>query len=279
MVQTLTEIRAMLDAHGLHPKHRFGQNFLHDHNQLRKIIEAADITAGDVVLEVGPGTGALSEWLLEAGAHVVAVEIDADLQPVLEDRLSSRFGERFVLCMTDVLASKHELSPVVLDALRSMGGGTMPPFKLIANLPYNVASPLLLNLACDVPQMSRAVVMIQREVADRLIADPGSKTYGPLGIMLQVTCVTDIVSTLPPECFWPRPKVASAVVRIVRREKPLTDDLPRFSRVVHEVFAQRRKQIGSLLGRDRHWPAGIEPNMRAETLTVEQLIELAAAVG
>lgn len=279
MVQTLTDIRAMLEAHGLFPKHRFGQNFLHDHNQLRKIVEAADIAPGDVVLEVGPGTGALTEWLLETGARVLAVEIDPDMRAVLEDRLSPLFAERFALCMTDVLAGKHEMSPLVLDALRSMGSGEIPPFKLIANLPYNVASPLLLNLACDYPQMSHAVVMIQREVADRLIADPGSKTYGPLGIMLQVTCETQIVSTLPPECFWPRPKVASAVVRIVRRDKPLTDNLPRFSKVLHEVFAQRRKQIGSLLGRDHAWPAGITATDRAEQLTVEQLIELAAAVG
>ena len=139
MVQTLTEIRAMLDAYGLHPKHRFGQNFLHDHNQLRKIMDAAAIAPGDVVLEVGPGTGALSEWLLEAGASVIAVEIDTDLGPVLRDRLGPRFGERFQLCMTDVLAGKHELSPVLFDALRKAGGGAVPPFKLIANLPYNVA--------------------------------------------------------------------------------------------------------------------------------------------
>ncbi len=178
MAQTLTDIKTLLASHGLHPKKRFGQNFLHDGNHMRRIMDAANMQAGELILEVGPGTGALSERLLEAGAHVLAVEIDPDMEPILRDRLS-QFGERFQLHIGDVLASKHTLNPQVVELINDR------PFKLIANLPYNIASPLLVNLAIDHLHMSTAIIMIQREVADRIIAKPGGKDYGPLSVILQ----------------------------------------------------------------------------------------------
>lgn len=266
-MQTLTEIRALLAAYGLRPKHRFGQNFLHDANKIRQIIAAADVQPGDRVLEVGPGTGTLSIALLETGANLLAVEVDRDLEPILQQVLEP-WRDRARLLIADILAGKSRINPQVLEAL---GPG---PFKLIANLPYNVASPLLANLALDHPDMRLAVVMIQREVGDRLTAQPGSRDYGPLGILIQAMCHVDIVTTLPPACFWPQPKVDSVVVRLTRRDQPLTDQPHRLAELVQRLFQKRRKQIGAILGRDRALPEGIDPASRPEQLAVEQLILL-----
>lgn len=281
MAQTLTEIKAMLAAYGLRPKHRFGQNFLHDGNHMARIMEAAALAPGDVVLEVGPGTGALTERLLEAGARVVAVEIDTDLEPMLLERIGSlgkEIADRFTLIVDDVLASKHELNPAVLAAVDTALDGTHSRcgFKLIANLPYNVASPLLINLAKLEPptEMTHAVVMLQKEVAQRIAAPPGDKTYGPLGILLQVLYETQLVGTLSPGCFWPAPKVASAVATLTRRQTPLTDDFDGFTELTHRLFAARRKQLGAILGTDAPLPPGVEPRQRPETLSVEQIAEL-----
>ncbi len=234
---------------------------------MAQVVEAAAIGTGDRVLEVGAGTGALSVQLLDAGARLVAVEIDRDLKPVLRQVL----GDRATLVFDDVLTGKHTINPCVIEAL---GAG---PFKLVANLPYNVASPLLVNLAVDHPDMSVAVVTIQREVADRLTAPPGGggKNYGPLSVIVQAMCEVRRVATLPPGCFWPQPKVASAVVALTRRAAPLTDDPHRLADLVHRLFNQRRKQLGSILGRDTPLPDGVEPTMRPEQLSVAQLIQLA----
>ncbi len=285
MSQTLTEIKQLLATHGLHPKHKFGQNFLHDGNHMRRIMDAADLQPGDVVLEVGPGTGALTERLLEDGAEVVAVEIDTDLEPVLKYRMAglpNGMGERFTLIIGDVLAGKHTINPAVIEPVMARVkagelGNSEGHFKLIANLPYNVASPLLANLVVDHPAMSDAVVMIQKEVADRLAAKPGNKLYGPLGILIQALCEVRTVGTLAPGCFWPAPKVASAVVHLKRRSTPLTDDPAALSAMLQTLFTKRRKQLGSILGRDATLPDGIDPNARPESLSVEQLIALSRA--
>lgn len=272
MAQTLTDIKTLLASNGLHPKKRFGQNFLHDGNHMRRIMDAADVQAGELILEVGPGTGALTERLLEAGASVLAVEIDADMEPILLQRLAP-FGDLFQLHIGDILASKHTLNPEVVDLANGR------PFKLIANLPYNIASPLLVNLAVDHPSMSTAVIMIQREVAERITASSGGKDYGPLSVILQAMCDVDIVGTLSPACFWPAPKVGSAVVRLVRRANPLTDNPAALSGLIQKLFQKRRKQIGAILGRDRALPEGIDPNARPESLSVEQFVALARWLG
>ena len=283
MAQTLTDIKTLLASHGLHPKKRFGQNFLHDGNHMRRIMDAAAPGSGELILEVGPGTGALSERLLEAGANVLAVEIDPDMEPILRQRLAP-FGDRFQLHIGDILESKHTLNPSVIELLnvppQPPPPNPQPPtFKLIANLPYNIASPLLVNLAVDHPGMSTAVIMIQREVADRITAGPGGKDYGPLSVILQAMCEVDIVGTLSPACFWPAPKVGSAVVRLVRRVSPLTDDPAALSKLLQKLFQKRRKQIGAILGRDTALPAGIDPDARPESLLVEQFASLARWLG
>jgi 16S rRNA (adenine1518-N6/adenine1519-N6)-dimethyltransferase len=271
--QTLAAIKAALAARGLHPKKRFGQNFLHDHQKLQRILDAAAVGAGDVVLEVGAGTGALTDQLLAAGAHVVAVEIDRDLAPILHERYANE--SRLTLVLDDVLSGKHELNPAVtsaLDAARAAAGASA--VKLVANLPYNVASPLLVNLFLHRPELTRAVVMVQREVADRLAAGPGGKDYGPLGILIQALATVERVTTLPPGCFWPQPGVDSAVILIARRDRPLTDQPDRLADLLHTLFSKRRKQLGSILGRDTPWPPGIDPQARPEQLTLDQLVAL-----
>lgn len=308
MGQSLSEIRALLDAFGLRPKKRFGQNFLHDANHLDRILAATDVREGERVLEVGPGTGALSVRLLAAGARLVAVEVDRDLEPVLH-QVFEPFGERATLLIADVLSGKHALNPAVLDAMRGWDGSG-GPFKLVANLPYNVASPLLANLAladAGSPDgtknagvtgsrglvMALGIVMVQKEVADRLLASPGGKDYGPLGIVIQAAYEVELVSTLGPGCFWPAPKVASAVVRLTRRAVPACGDwapLPSFAAFVGRLFSRRRKQLGGILRQwapgqealgpleQRDWqddlPAGIRPQQRPETLSMEQLVAL-----
>jgi 16S rRNA (adenine1518-N6/adenine1519-N6)-dimethyltransferase len=272
MVQNLGDIKAMLAALGLRPKHRLGQNFLHDANQMRRIMEAAAIEPGDLVLEVGPGTGALSVRLLESGARLVAVEIDGDLEPILR-RAFEPYPDRARLILGDALAGKHAINPAIIEAL----GGE--PFKLIANLPYNIASPLLIDLVVDHPTMSLAVVLIQREVADRIAALPGGsggggKDYGPLTVMIQAMCEVEKIAVLRPGCFWPQPKVDSMVVRLARRNEPLTDDPHALSCLVQRLFGKRRKQIGSILGRDTTLPPGVDPHARPERLSIEQLVAL-----
>lgn len=272
MAQTLTEIKAMLGAHGLHPKKRLGQNFLHDHNQMRRIVAAAGVGPGDAVLEVGPGTGALTEWLLEAGCEVVLAEADGDFEPILRERLLQWTG-RWDLVIGDVLAGKHELSPAVVAALRARFGDR--PYVMVANLPYQVASPLLIDLVLDEPGMRGAVVMVQKEVADRITAAPGSRDYGPLSVLVQAACVAERVGVLGPGCFWPAPTVDSAVVKLTRRAEPVTPDLRRLAAVTQQLFQRRRKQLGTIVGRGRALPEGIDAAQRPETLTVAQLAALA----
>lgn len=271
MAQTLTEIKQLLADHGLRPKKKFGQNFLHDGNHMAKIMDAARLSPGDTVLEVGPGTGALTERLVDEGARVVAVEIDRDMEPILKLRL----GEKITLHIGDALDGKHAINAQVL-ALLSGQADEGQPFKLIANLPYNIASPLLANLAIDHLSMSAAVVMIQKEVADRLLSPPGTKAYGPLGVLIQALFEVERVGVLKPGCFYPPPSIDSAVIAMHRRSEPLCEDAKALGALLHKLFSKRRKQLGSTLGRDTALPAGVVPTMRPEELSVEQLCELSS---
>ncbi len=288
MAQTLTEIKTLLAAYGLQPKKRFGQNFLHDGNHMAKILAAAGL-GGDasavgewpLVLEVGPGTGALTERLIDAGARVVAVEIDGDMEPIIRDRLGPAMAEgRLTLHIGDALDGKHAINPQVLALLDQSDASRVAsrsvPYKLIANLPYNIASPLLVNLALDHPAMSGAVVMVQKEVADRMAGTPADgKAYGPLGIILQAVFTVERVCVLSPGCFYPPPSIASAVVKLTRRAMPLCDAPHAFAGFVHRLFGRRRKQLGAILGRDTPLPPDLSPQARPETLSVEQLVALA----
>lgn len=263
-MQTLTDIKAILADAGAEPKKSLGQNFLHDQNMIRKLVDASGVGDGSLVLEVGPGTGALTEALIERGCEVVAVELDDGLF----DANRRRLGDRACFIHGDALP-KGALHP---DATAALAGR---PFTLVANLPYQVASPLMVRLSREALCLGQHV-MIQREVAQRLRAAVGTRDYSELTLMVRASCDVTRIATVPPGCFWPQPKVVSELVSIApRAERPAGESLDELERLCGVVFRQRRKQLGSLLGRGLAYPAGIEPTDRAEALTVEQLMALA----
>jgi 16S rRNA (adenine1518-N6/adenine1519-N6)-dimethyltransferase len=287
-VQTLSEIRQLLAERGLKPKHRLGQNFLHDKNQIAKLVDAAQIKPGDLVLEVGPGTGTLTEALLEHGAEVVACELDQDLAAIIEDRFAACLMPQaaspkplLTLVRGDALAKQRQLNPDILQLIANRA------FKLVANLPYQIASPLISTLLIDHPNCAGQCVTIQKEVADRLIAKPSTKEYGSLSIIVQALAEVSRIGTLGPSCFWPPPEVTSVMVAIVPKGEQrtlVTSEAKRdFARFVIELFTKRRKQLGTIFGRSRlDWPPpqfGISPDLRPEALTVEQLIQLWRTFG
>jgi 16S rRNA (adenine1518-N6/adenine1519-N6)-dimethyltransferase len=266
-MQSLSDIRRMLESRGLTPRRAFGQNFLTDHNLIRKLVDASGVGPGDTVLEVGPGTGTMTEEVLARGCRVVAAEIDRGLCVLLREHFE-KFGDRFTLVEGDCLESKRAFTPALLAAL---GGG---PFRLVSNLPYSAATPIIGTLLASHPECSGLFVTIQREVADRLAAAPGSDDYGALSVLAQAAAAVSVIAMLPPECFWPRPEVHSAMVAITRLPAPLTPHVGALGEFAQRLFEKRRKQLGSVLGRDLRWPAGVQSTDRAETLTVPQIIEL-----
>lgn len=279
-MQTLTDIKRLLEEEGLRPNKALGQNFLCDHNLIRRLVEASGVGPGDLVLEVGPGTGALTDALLEQGCEVVACELDRGLGALVARRHAGA-GARFRLIQGDCLERKTLLNPEIGQALGDRS------FRLVANLPYGAASPLMALLATryhpktpgEHPRCLGQFVTIQKEVAQRLRAGPGGSEYGELGVIVQAMCAVTRLATLPPECFWPRPKVTSEMVSIVPLEAPLSDAPQRLAALCRVLFTKRRKQVGTILsgaGMTEALPPGIEPTMRPEQLSVTQLVELAA---
>ncbi len=280
MPQTLSEIRDLLASAGLRPQKKLGQNFLIDGNLMIKIVQAAGLEPDDVVLEIGAGTGSLTEMLLQQAHQVVAVELDRGLAELLADRLAGR--DNLTLLHEDVLQSKSQIAPVVLDALRQAARDR--PALLVANLPYHIASPILIDLLlCDVP-FKRFCFSVQREVADRITARPSTKDYGPISILLQLCGTVYKITHLPPQAFWPAPKIDSTALRIeidLSRfpEKIL---LRRFSELLRLAFSHRRKTLNYNL-KKQYAPAdfgpaciasGIDPAIRAEAISPEQWYEL-----
>lgn len=270
--QSLRRIRELLDARGIRPSKALGQNFLIDANLVRRLVEASGVGPGDTVLEVGPGTGTLTAELLARGCRVVAVELDDELCDLLLETLGLEHPDRLALIRGDALASKRELNP---DAARALGDG---PFRLVANLPYQAATPLILTLLADHPRCAGLFVTIQREVADRLTAGPGDGAYGAISVVAGCTARSKRLAVLPPECFWPRPGVTSAMIGLTRLQSPVTPDPRGVAEFCRVLFASRRKQIGPTLRRMgvTEWPGWLDPTRRPENLTPEQLAELAS---
>lgn len=272
-MQTLSQIRELLAQRDLRPKHRFGQNFLHDHNQLRKLVAAAAVEPGDLILEVGPGTGTLTETLLEAGAEVVACEVDPDMAAIIADHVAPRFPDRLTLVQADCLSSKHAIAPELVVRLTR-------PFKLVANLPYQIASPLISSLLIDHSAETCAApclglfITVQREAAERIVSGPRTKEYGVLSVLCQTIASVETIARLSPGCFWPAPKVESAMIEIRPHTQTAVADRRAFGAFLQRLFGQRRKQLGGILGRDQALPDRIQPSQRPEELTVGQIASL-----
>ena len=281
--QRLSDIRAMLDEAGLSPNRALGQNFLIDRNLVERCVERSGVGPGDLVLEVGPGTGTLTGALLERGARVVAVELDRGLAGLLRERFADRLhdGEtpaegQLALIEGDCLDGKRALNPRAAALLGD------ERFKLVANLPYGAATPLMLVLMCDTPNCTEMHVTIQKEVADRLRAGPGRKAYGSISVVAACVMPAKRFAGLGAECFWPRPKVASSMVSLERLNQPATDDARALADFCQLLFSGRRKQLGALL-RARGlepdaWPEGIRPTDRVEQLAPERVAALERAV-
>jgi 16S rRNA (adenine1518-N6/adenine1519-N6)-dimethyltransferase len=264
------EIRELAARLGVAPTKKLGQNFVHDPNTVRRIVAAAGLAPDDVVLEVGPGLGSLTLGLVAAAAHVHAVEID----PVLAAALPSTVGS-------------DRLTVHPADALRVTAADfTTAPTMLVANLPYNVAVPVVLHLLAVLPTLRGGLVMVQKEVADRLVAGPGSKVYGVPSVKLAWYGRARAAGRVPPAVFWPVPNVDSGLVAFTRR--PAASKVPREAvfTVVDAAFAQRRKTLRAALAgwagsADRAEQvlvaAGVSPQARGEALTVEQFAAIAGA--
>ena len=274
MAQTKQQIQALLADAGSSPRHRFGQNFMIDGNLVRLVADAGAIQPGDVVIEVGPGTGTLTEELLVRGADVIAVEIDRDLAALLR----ARHGENPKLAVIegDALAGKHEINRDLAARIASARGEGQP-VKLVANLPYNIASPLVIELM--IAGVDLLVFTVQKEVADRLRAREDSDDYGPLTVMAQLLASVEVLRTLPPQAFWPAPKIDSALVRMTRADQ-LGTDAPAVGRFVQKLFAARRKTLRKALaqmgldGESLLASLGIDAQLRPERLTPRQCLEL-----
>ncbi|MEO1583976.1 MAG: 16S rRNA (adenine(1518)-N(6)/adenine(1519)-N(6))-dimethyltransferase RsmA [Planctomycetota bacterium] len=275
-MQTLAEIRAMLDERGLAPRKRLGQNFLIDHNLIRRLVDVSGVGAGDLVLEVGPGTGALTDELLGRGCVVIACELDAGLAELQRDRQG---GRACTVIEGDCLAGKRGLNA---DVTRAIDGRR---YTLVANLPYGAATPLMLALLCD-PLCLGQHVTIQREVADRLAAVPGTKAYGAISVVAQTVARVERLAKLPPECFWPRPEVTSAMVGLTPVADHGIEDIASFAAFCQRLFIGRRKQVGKALASalgdagvsegllSRVDLSAIDPTERAERLDAATIASL-----
>lgn len=270
-------IRSVMERHGIRAKKAYGQNFLGDPGLLRRIVGAAGVGPQDRVLEIGPGLGSLTWFLSQAAERVLAVELDRALLPVLQDTLSD--CENVQILQGD--AMKLDLDLVCRERL---GEG---PYDVVANLPYYITTPIVMKLL-EASSARRVTVMVQREVAQRMVAAPGSKAYGVLSVMAQYYAAVSVALEVPAGAFVPRPAVDSALVRLDRLAQPAADAPAKpFRRMVQAGFAMRRKTLSNNLmsayslnraGADALIrAAGIEPGVRAETLTLAQFAALTRA--
>ena len=291
--QTTAYLKRLFEQVGFTIDARRGQNFLIDLNLVDLIVRTADIRPGDVVLEVGTGTGVLTERLSAAAAHVVTCEIDPRLAQLARDRLIDR--DNVTLVEGDALVGKHRIAPAVLDAVAAaLAADPGGRFLLVANLPYCVATPVISNLLALPRPFDLAVATVQREMAERMTAAAGSSAYNGLSVWVGGQCRGEVVRVLPPSVFWPRPKVESAIVRLdleTDRRAAITD-LDRFHEFVRDVFCHRRKLLRGVLarlagGRDKEAgreaadaalsALGLPPDVRAEDIPPDEFVRLERA--
>ena len=257
---------------------KFGQNFLIDTHVLEKIIQSANITKEDFVLEIGPGIGTMTQYLAEAAREVTAVEIDRNLIPILKDTLSGYDNVNVI--------NEDILKVDICRLAQEKNGGR--PIKVVANLPYYITTPIIMGLFESHVPLDSITIMVQKEVADRMQVGPGTKDYGALSLAVQYYAQPYIVANVPPNCFMPRPKVGSAVIRLTRYSQPpvQVDDEKKMFRLVRASFNQRRKTLVNGLNNSPEVHAtreavlaaleqmGLSPTVRGEVLTLEQFAQL-----
>jgi 16S rRNA (adenine1518-N6/adenine1519-N6)-dimethyltransferase len=300
--QTLSYLRTLFQERGIQPKTRLGQNFLIDLNLLDLVWRSAELSADDLVLEVGSGTGGLTMRLLEQAGAVVSVEIDSAFHSLTEEAVATHFHlfppepgrpgtrqENVRLLHTDILAGKNTLRPQVLQAISDLSTrvGTKK-VKLVANLPYAVAVPVIANLLLSDIPVERMVVMVQWEIAERLTAPAGSHDYAALAVMVQSLTEVTLIRRVPPSVFWPRPQVDSAIVMIRpdAARRALVGDVQKFRNFLRDLYVHRRKNLRGALsslptGRlakpevdGKLADLGIPGTIRAEDLDLEQHLRL-----
>ena len=271
----MSNTRELVEKYQFRFTKSLGQNFLVDQNIVRDIVRGAEVSKEDYVIEIGPGVGTLTKELLKEAASVTAIELDDKLLPILKEELKEY--ENFHLIHGD--ATKVQLDAVYPGK----------EIKLVANLPYYVTTPIITKILNDKVAFSSLTIMIQKEVAERMDAVPGTKDYGSLSVLVQYYCDTKIVRSVPPESFMPRPKVDSTVIRLTKLEEPRAhvEDEALFFKIVRMVFTMRRKTLSNnlkSLGYTREFieevleAAGIDLKARGETLSVEKFAELSNVI-
>lgn len=288
--QTQSYLRELFRCNGLFPKNKLGQNFLIDLNLVDFIIRSAELTRADLALEIGTGTGSLTAQLADLAGAVLTVEIDPAFHELAQGAVHGRQNVRMVLA--DALKNKNLLNPEVLTALEEMRGIYQAQrIKLIANLPYSVATPVITNFLIAGVPLERMVVTVQWEIAEKLIAQPASKEYGALAVLVQSLADVEVLRKLSPAVFWPRPQVDSGIVRILpsAEKRNRVADVQRLRNFLRDLYSHRRKNLrGGLISMTGHQhdksvvdaklaDLGYAGTERAETLTITQHLELCEA--
>lgn len=277
-LDNITGTVAILDKYKFNFQKRFGQNFLIDAHILDKIVSGAEVSKDDCVLEIGPGIGTMTQYLCERARKVIAVEIDKSLIPILEDTLSSY--DNVTVINEDIL--KVDIEKIVNEY------NDGKPIKVVANLPYYITTPIIMGLFESKVPLESITIMIQKEVADRIETGPGSKDYGALSLAVQYYSKPEIIAHVSPECFIPRPKVGSAVMRLVRyKEMPVkVSDEKMMFRLIRASFNQRRKTLANGIGNASDVPynreevqealqrMGMDINVRGEKLRLDEFAAL-----
>lgn len=290
--QTLSYLRNLFAERGIKPKNKLGQNFLIDLNLLDLVLRSAELSRDDLVLEVGSGTGGLTAQLVEQAGAVVSVEIDPAFAALTEESIGPR--DNVVFLRRDILKNKNELNPDVPRALADLGKRCgVQRIKLVSNLPYAVAVPVVTNLLLSELAFERMVVTVQWEIAERFLAAPATKDYGALAVLIQSLADVELIRRLSPKVFWPRPLVDSAIVciRPNAAKRRHVGDPPRFRAFLRDLYVHRRKNLrgalASLPHRDQSKSEvdailaelGLDGSLRAEVLDVEQHLRLCQRFG
>lgn len=286
-MQTKKQIQQLLASEGISPNKHLGQHFLIDLNLMRLLLTTADVSEHDTVLEVGCGTGSLTEELCKKATAVISVEIDARLATIAKNQLADKNNVHII--NADILQNKNTINPDVTNAIKSLHKKSTGRFLLVANLPFNIASPLILNLIIEQPFAEAMYVTVQKEVAERMTAETGTKHYGTLSILLTATGNVKIERILPPTVFWPQPRVASATVSYVKNKEKTKKikNMKLFTNIVKMFMQHRRKMLKSIVKLTKDelkevqiWSqifeiCCIDAKQRPDQMTVENYIKIA----